>query len=77
LPVKLPPQSVRDWLGRAKKHATFAIRARGWKGKVWALRGKFIPVRSRKQQVNTYRYIIRHGSNGAWIGVWKEDRLEK
>ena len=74
--VKLPPTSARAWIGRTKKHATFAMRAGGWEGKLWAVGAKILLVRTRQQQVNTYRYILRHAEKGAWIGVWKKDELE-
>lgn len=71
--VKLPPKSARRWIGQAKKHTTFLMRERGWQGKLWGVRAKVILVRSRHQQVNTYRYILRHAREGAWVGVWKID----
>ncbi len=71
--VKLPPQFARRWIGQAKKHTTFAMRKHGWQGKLWAVRAKVILVRSRHQQLNTYRYILRHADDGAWVGVWKEE----
>jgi REP element-mobilizing transposase RayT len=71
--VKLSPKLARRLVGQAKKHATFEMREQGWKGKLWGLRAKVTLVQSRGQQVNTYRYIIRHAAQGAWIGVWKKE----
>ncbi|MBI3840119.1 MAG: hypothetical protein HY288_19530 [Planctomycetia bacterium] len=72
--AKLPAGPARHWSGLAKKHATFVLREHGWSGKVWAVRSRATLVRTRLQQVNTYRYILRHADEGAWIGVWKTAR---
>jgi REP element-mobilizing transposase RayT len=72
--VKLPPRFARRLLGQAKKHTTFVMREQRWKGKLWGVRCKVTLVRSRRQQVNTYRYIIRHAAPGAWVGIWKKER---
>jgi hypothetical protein len=71
--VKLPAESARQWCGLAKKHAAFVLRELGWKGEVWGARCGSTSVGTRRQQVNIYRYILRHADEGAWIGVWKKD----
>lgn len=43
-------------------------------GKVWGVRSKIVLITSRRQQVNTYRYILRHANEGAWTRVWKQER---
>lgn len=66
--AKLPEEmDPRDVMGLAKKHATFEARERGWKGKLWARRGKEIRVRDRAHQLNVYRYILDHIHEGAWV----------
>ncbi|MFO0851975.1 MAG: hypothetical protein U0871_25920 [Gemmataceae bacterium] len=66
--AQMPPGEVpREWTGLAKKHAWFAARDRGWVGKLWAVRGKVIPISDRRHQLNTYRYILDHTAEGAWV----------
>lgn len=71
--VKLPPSQARNHLGLAKKHVTFALRQQGWIGRVWAAKGKIDRIRSREHQAATYRYILRHEREGAWVGVWRDE----
>src|SRR4029078_13087023 len=47
LPLHAEP---RDWMGLAKKHATFEAKSRGWKGKLCGKRGKETRVRSQVHQ---------------------------
>ena len=66
--AKMPGGPIpREWVGRAKLHATFAAKGKGWQGKLWAVRGKVTPVRDRKHQLNAFRYILDHVHEGAWI----------
>ncbi len=57
-------------MGLAKKNASFESKARGWQGKLWAKRGKELRVRNRSHQLNVYRYILAHVSEGAWVWRW-------
>jgi len=72
--VKVPSASARIWIGHAKRHVTFQLRRSGWNGYVWGKRSGLTLVRSRKQQENTYRYIVRHAAVGAWVGVRKQEQ---
>jgi hypothetical protein len=69
--AKLPRRLARPWSGLAKKHAWFIARDRGWVGKMWGRKGKQEPVRDRRHQLNVYRYILNHESEGAWMWCWK------
>jgi hypothetical protein len=69
--AKMPKKSVRHWSGLAKKHTTFELRRLGWKGKVWGVRCKVVPIRDRGHQLNVYTYIVRHRQKGAWVWNWK------
>jgi len=71
--VKMPRQHARCWCGLAKKHAWFIARRAGWQGKLFAKRGRQAPVRDRRHQLNTYRYILSHAKEGAWIWDWRRD----
>ncbi len=64
-------QRPRMAMGMAKKHATFEVKRLGWTGKLWACRGKEIPIGNRRHQLNAYRYILAHADQGAWIWDWK------
>lgn len=69
--VKTPRNRTRAWCGLAKKHAWFVARDRGWSGKMWGKRGKYLPVKDREHQLNVYRYILRHARQGAWVWKWQ------
>ncbi len=71
--VKLRADEARNHLGLAKKQVTCALRQQGWTGNVWAAKGKVDRIRSREHQVATYRYILRHERERAWIGKWRDD----
>ncbi|MEM9413848.1 MAG: hypothetical protein AAGA29_00035 [Planctomycetota bacterium] len=60
----------RHYLGRARRHASFALSAAGLKpaSQVWADRPKCEPIRDRGHQVNAARYIQGHAKQGA--AVW-------
>lgn len=69
--VKMPRPSCRIWRGHAKRHAWFEARDRGWMGHLWAIGGREVPIEDRPHQLNTYRYILRHHREGAWVWWWK------
>lgn len=71
--AKLRPADVRKFSGMAKKHSTFTLHNHRWTGLVWGRRGKVIRIRDRQHQVNTFRYILRHRQQGAWV---KDLRLQ-
>lgn len=70
--AKMPLARVRDWVGLAKKHVWFEARDRGWVGKVFAIGSKRKPIRDHSHQVNTYNYIRRHASQGAWLWTFRD-----
>jgi hypothetical protein len=69
--AKMPKKQVRHWIGMAKRHATFELKQLSWKGKVWGLRCKVVPIENRRQQLNVFAYIVRHRKEGAWVWAWK------
>ena len=44
-------------------------------GGIWAKRGKIVPIKDRKRQLNVYTYILDHEHEGAAIWSFK-DRVE-
>jgi hypothetical protein len=74
LPAEADPRII---MGLAKKHAAFEAKAKGWKGKLWAKRGKEMRVRDRRHQLNAYRYILDHEEEGAWVWQWKHDQASE
>ena len=73
LPLGVKP---RIWMGLAKKHAAFEAKGQGWKGKLWAKRGKEIRVKDRTHQLNVYYYILDHEKEGAWVWKWEREGTE-
>jgi hypothetical protein len=72
--AKLPPgANPRLGMGLGKKHSFFEAKDRGWKGKLWAKRGKELKIRDRRHQLNVYHYILGHEQEGAWIWFWQPD----
>ena len=66
--AKMPPGPVpREWVGRAKKHSNFIGKEHGWTGKLWAVRGKVIPITDRGHQLNAFHYILAHVRERAWV----------
>ena len=65
--ARMPFNVARKWLGKAKVHAWFRLRERGWKSKLWGKRGKELPIRDRQHQINVYYYVMRHQQEGAWV----------
>ena len=70
--AKTPRRLPRVWSGHAKRHAWFFARDYSWQGKLWAKRGKPLPVVDRRHQLNVYQYILRHLRDGAWVWDWME-----
>ena len=77
----------RARLGWAKRHATKKVKeyVRTHGGAVgfslapgegiWAKKSKAEPIRDRGHQVNTFKYIVRHGKRGA--AVWVIERVRR
>jgi hypothetical protein len=62
----------RELAGLAKKHSYFEATSRGWRGKLWAKRGKEVVVHDRVHQLNAYRYILSR-QQGAWVWDWMQE----
>jgi REP element-mobilizing transposase RayT len=74
--AKMPPGPVpRTWVGRAKKHAHFICKEKGWTGKLWAIRGKVQPIKDRQHQLNTFQYILDHIHEGAWVWDFRKGEI--
>lgn len=69
--AELHPDETRDIVGAAKRNAWFRLRDEGWKTKLWAKRPKFIPIEDWSHWRNSYRYILRHESEGAVVWEWE------
>ena len=54
----------RHLYGLARKHAAMTV---DLKGRVWAKRPHFIPIRNRQHQVNVFRYVLDHLDEGGAI----------
>jgi len=64
----------RHWTGRAKKRASHIMRESGLRmeaGGLWAKRTRAEPIKDRKHQLSTFRYILAHASGGA--AIWRFD----
>lgn len=64
--------AARTAVGRAKKHAYHVLREQRRGRRLWAKRGRTLPIRSRSHQVNVYHYILEHAQSGAWVWTYKE-----
>ena len=62
----------REAVGRAKKHAYHVLRSSGHPGRIWAKRGRTLPIRDRQHQLNVYGYIPGHRKQGAWVWTFKQ-----
>lgn len=76
--ARFPDTQVRPVVGRAKKHAWHALVDHGFEGKLWQDGSKVTPIGDRRHQLNVFRYITRHGQNGAWLWTFRDevDRLD-
>jgi len=63
---------VRGPTGRAKKHASFALRAWGLPGTVSAKKCHALPIADRSHQVNVFHYIRDHVNEGVWVWTFRE-----
>ncbi len=63
---------VRPFVGRAKKHAYFVLRDRGFVGRLWSAGSYVVPITGRQHQLNVYRYIREHQTHGAWVWTFRE-----
>ena len=63
---------ARQAVGRAKKHAYHMLRGDRRQGRIWAKRGRTLPITDRSHQLNVYQYILQHAQAGAWVWTYKE-----
>ena len=70
--AKFPSRSGGAIVGRAKKHAYFALHGAGHVGKLWSRSCQMLPITDRQHQVNTCNYIRDHQEVGAWVWTSKE-----
>ena len=63
---------VRPKVGRAKKHAYFELRNRGFHSRLWEDGSNVVPVTGRPHQLNVLAYIGRHTEQGAWVWTFRE-----
>ena len=68
---KAPRNAADADVDAAKRHTWFELRDAGWKTKLWA-KGKHLEsVDSKPHLKNTFRYIVRHVAQRAWVWVWE------
>lgn len=67
---RFPDHRPRHWVGIAKKDSARTLSESGLAspGSVWAVRSRCLPIRDRAHQLNVFRYIVKHESQGA--AVW-------
>jgi len=70
--ARFPPSQVRQFVGRAKKHAYHVLRGHGHRGKLWAIRCHVLPITDRSHQVTAFEYIRGHGRKGAWVWTYRD-----
>ena len=59
-------------VGRAKKHAYHIVQGAACIGRIWARGCRPEPIANRAHQVRTYRYILEHAQDGAWVWSYKQ-----
>ena len=69
-----PDHRPRQWLGRAKMHASMELRELGLHGQVWARGCRALPIRDRGHQVNTFDYIVDHRRREAAVWTFRDLR---
>ncbi len=69
---RLPDRDAREYIGRAKKHASHCLRVTGLCGGVWAKRCRTLPIKDREHQQNAVNYVADHRAEGAWAWKWGE-----
>jgi hypothetical protein len=70
--AKFPDARIRHHVGLAKKHASHVLREHGLPGAVWAKRCRVLPISDRGHQVNVFRYIVRHATQGASVWTYRD-----
>ncbi len=70
--LRPPDTKVRQWVGRAKKHAHFVLHRRWGMPKVWQRGTGVRPIQDRRHQLNVFEYIRAHERAGAWVWTFRE-----
>jgi REP element-mobilizing transposase RayT len=70
--ARFPTDHVKHWVGLAKKHSAFMMRAHGIAGGVWAIGCRAGPIEDRTHQVHTFDYIRRHARKGAVVWAFRD-----
>lgn len=68
---KFPVAEIRKLVGHAKRGSSHALREQIL-GAVWGKKCQFKQIRSRKQQIDTFKYIQRHARQGAAIWTFRD-----
>jgi hypothetical protein len=65
---------ARHFIGIAKQWSSKQlIRAGLVAGPIWAKRGKIVAIADRAHQINVFRYILNHASEGAAVWSFRDD----
>lgn len=70
---ELPPddRQQRRVIGSMKSSISRTFREKA-RSKLWAGGGRYIPIRDRQHQRQTYAYIMQHASQGAWTWSFQQ-----
>jgi len=76
--VELPIKTieVRQIIGACKAKSSLAVRKQ-FPGRVWAARGKYLPVKDREHLIDAFKYIRGKQAPGAWSGPTPESRTRR
>jgi len=70
--LPIPTASVRKIIGTCKAKSSLAVRHQ-LPGRVWAARGKYLPVKNRAHLIEAFKYIRDKQGPGVW--VWTDPRI--
>ena len=64
---------VRHIIGQLKEWSSKRLIREGLADTgIWAKRGKIVPIKDRKHQINSYHYILKHEREGAVVWTYKD-----
>ena len=69
--IELPISETATEVGKIKRQASMAI-TKQLPGRMWAKGCGIKPIRDKAHQVNTFNYILKHRTHGAWVWSFKE-----
>lgn len=75
--VELPEtlSEARREIGRAKQAASHAVRD-AMPGRIWADGGDFRQIQDHDHARRTFKYILDHAEEGAWVWSYKDAERE-